>query len=91
MNKAMPATPRVRLLSAVVAAKVRLKISLDQRFKVACSTTRLSSRAKRCCKSAFSAATRSGARFRLILLSFACARCPRSQSALTSRWPLGLP
>ncbi|MNE74389.1 hypothetical protein D3C80_1704660 [compost metagenome] len=91
MNMATPATPSVRLLRAAVAAKVRLNTSVDQRFKRDCSTTRLSSRAKRCCNAAFSGARCVESTSRLRPVSAACGQCLRSQSALTSTWPLGLP
>ncbi|MNE87760.1 hypothetical protein D3C80_1849970 [compost metagenome] len=91
MNMATPATPSVRLLRAAVAAKVRLNTSVDQPFKRDCSTTRLSSRAKRCCSAALRAGTFAGALSRLRPVSVACGQCLRSQSALTSTCPLGLP
>ncbi|MOA14190.1 hypothetical protein D3C78_1342760 [compost metagenome] len=91
MNNATPATPRVRLLRAAVAAKVRLKTSVDQRFRRACSTTRLSSRAKCCCSAALSTGTRSALRSTLKPARVACGQWARNQPALTSTCPLGLP
>ncbi|MNN53532.1 hypothetical protein D3C81_1682930 [compost metagenome] len=44
MNRATPATNRVRLLSAAVAAKVRWNTAVDQRFSVAWSISRVASR-----------------------------------------------
>ncbi|MNJ57324.1 hypothetical protein D3C77_529090 [compost metagenome] len=91
MNSAMPATPRVRLLSAAVAAKVRLNTSVDQRLRRACSITRLSSRAKRRCNASLMAGTCPVPRSTLNPVRVACGQWLRSQAVLTSTCPLGLP